>query len=105
MAARSSLVIVAGGMLALTGIAAAAHERGPKDAVSERRIGLKQVPQGALAGAAEVLASVRRAELVRLRDGRIVYELTGKTPSGETSAVHVSASGQVIGAERPDDED
>jgi hypothetical protein len=106
MAARSGLIIGAGGgILALAGIAPAAQERDPKGAVSERRIDLKQVPQGTLTGATEVLASVRRAEFVRLRDGRIVYELTGETASGETLAVHVSASGQVIGTEGADDED
>jgi hypothetical protein len=58
MAARSGLIIGAGGgILALAGIAPAAQERGPKDAVSERRIDQKQVPQGALAGVAELQAA------------------------------------------------
>lgn len=106
MGGRRNLIIASGiGLLAVAGIAFAAADSGQENEVSERRIALAQVPHGAMAGATEVLASVRAAELVKLKDGRTVYELKGKTPTGETREVYVTASGQVVGTENAKDDD
>lgn len=104
MTMRPSLIIAGAGILALSGCALAVQERGEKNEVSERRLALSQVPQGALAGATEVLAFVSGAELVRLRDGRTVYELKGKSHTGETLEVYVSGGGLIIGTEGEDDD-
>lgn len=106
MARKRSFIIASGvGVVALAGVAFAAAERREKNEVSERPIVLAQVPHGAMAGASEVLASVGGAELVKLKDGRKVYELKGKTHAGETLEVYVSDSGQVVGTEDEDDDD
>lgn len=76
MATKRRLIVAAGsGILAVPGIALAAVERAATTMRSARKISLKQVPPGALAGAAERLAAVSDAQLVKLKDGGTVYEL------------------------------
>ena len=100
MAVRPIVIVAAGlGMVVLAGIAVAAAERGESNEVSQQRIALKQVPQGAMAGGSEVLASVSGAQLVKLKDGRTVYELEGTTHTGERLDVYVAGNGQVLRTE------
>lgn len=106
MTSKRNLVIGAGvALLAAAGVAAAAGMIGERDEVSERKIALSEVPQAAKDGVKSQLNEISKAELVKLKDGRTVYELKGKTPAGKTMELYVSDSGQVISPESEDKDD
>ncbi len=106
MASKRNLMIAAGAaVLAVGGVAIAADQLGEKNEVSERKIALDQVPQAAMNGARTQLVSVTKAELVKLKDGRTVYELKGKNTAGNTMELYVDANGQVVGNEGEGDGD
>lgn len=106
MASKRTLGIAAAvAIAAVAGIAIAADQMGESNEVSEQKIALNQVPQAAMQGARTQLTSIRKAELVQLRDGRTVYELKGKNQAGETVELYVAANGQIVGTEDEGDED
>lgn len=100
MPSKRTLGIALGAaVLAIGGIAIAADRMGDRNEVSEQEIALSAVPQTAMAGARTRLASVTKAELVKLKGGRTVYELKGKDNAGETVELYVNAEGQMVGTE------
>lgn len=104
MASKRTLGIAAAvALVAIGGIAIAAKQMDEKNEVSEQKIALDQVPQAAMQGAQTKLTTVTKAELVKLKDGRTVYELKGKSQAGETVELYVSAEGQIVGTEDEDD--
>lgn len=105
MALYRILIAAVAANLALSGVAVAAGARGKNHEAGERKLALSQVPHGTLAGATEVFESVIAAKLVKLKDGRTVYEVTGKTHAGRTAKFYISASGQVLGSADADDDD
>ncbi len=99
MVSRKNLWIGAVAAVAAISSIAIASER---NEVSEKKIALSDVPAAAMQGARSQLASVTKAELVHLKDGRTVYELKGKSQAGKTVELYVSADGQVVGTEDDD---
>jgi uncharacterized protein YpmB len=96
---RTLSIAAAAALLAIGGIAAAATQFSEKDELSEKKVALTDVPQAALDGAKTELVSVKKAELVQLRNGQTVYEIKGKNKAGKTVELYVSADGQVVGTE------
>ena len=80
---------------------AAAHVT-EKDEQSEKKIALNEVPQAAVNGAKTQLTSITKAEVVKLKDGRTVYEIRGQRNDHRTVELYVSADGQVLGTEHGD---
>ena len=69
----------------------------------EKEVALNEVPPAAMEGAQTVLASVSKAEKVKTRDGRTLYEFRGRNDLGKTVELYVTADGQVLGTEAPDE--
>ena len=69
----------------------------------EKEVALNEVPPAAMEGAQTVLASVSKAEMVKTRDGRTLYEFRGRNDLGKTVELYVTADGQVLGTEAPDE--
>lgn len=106
MASKRNLLIAGAiAAAAVGGIAIAADQMGEKNEVSEQKIALDQVPQAAMQGARAQLTTVTKAELVKLKDGRTVYELKGKNQAGKTIELYVGADGQIVGTEGEGDDD
>jgi hypothetical protein len=96
---RTVTVTVGAALLAVAGIAVAAGQYSERDEASETKIALAQVPAAAMEGAKTQLMSITKAELVKMKDGRTIYELKGKHKAGKTVELYVSAEGQVLGTE------
>ncbi len=95
MIGRKMLIAAVGAtMLAVPALAAE-----PVGKHEEKKIALSEVPKAALDGAKSQLASVTSAEQVTAKDGRMLYELKGKTKAGKMMELFVTPEGQVMGPE------
>lgn len=101
MTPKQMLIVAAGAaVLAVPGMAVAADQVGEHQ---EREIALNNVPAAAVEGASTVLTSIAAAEEVRTKDGRTIYEFKGRNDLGKTVELYVTADGQVLGTEAPDE--
>lgn len=106
MASKRTLGIAAAiAVAAVGGIAVAATEMGEKNEVSEKHVALAQVPPPVMAGGRTRLASITKAELVKLKDGRTVYELKGNDKAGKSRELYVATDGKVVGFEHENGKD
>lgn len=100
MARKRTLgITAAAALLAAGGIAIAATRHAESNEVSEKKVALSAVPPAAINGAKTQLTSISKAELVQLKDGRTVYEIKGKTGTGKTVELYVSADGKDVRTE------
>lgn len=94
------MAAVGAAILAVPAIAVAADPVGEQQ---EKPVELNAVPPAAMEGAKTVLASVSRAEMVTTKDGRTLYEFRGRNDLGKTVELYVTADGQILGTEAPDE--
>lgn len=94
------MAAVGAAVLMVPAIAVAADPVGEHQ---EKEVALNEVPPAAMEGAQTVLASVSRAEMVTTRDGRTLYEFRGRNDLGKAIELYVTADGQVLGTEAPDE--
>ena len=94
------MAVVGAAVLMVPAIAIAAEPVGEHQ---EKEIALNDVPPAAMEGARTVLASVSRAEVVTTKDGRTLYEFRGRNDLGKPVELYVTADGQILGTEAPDE--
>jgi hypothetical protein len=97
---QMSKAAVGAAVLMVPAIAVAADPVGEHQ---EKAVALSEVPPAAMDGAKTVLASVSKAEVVTTKDGRTLYEFRGRNDLGKTVELYVTADGQVLGTEAPDE--